>query len=231
MTAILWLAAITLIVLESRAPFCRRCPASFLGIRRHRARCMDRRLHAYPRMAAGAARRADLDGVVVAAVGAKRAGASRQAIIGAGIGTFAAIFQRLVGATVHSAGRRCDRRKPCATQFSPCREGGPRHGLACCAASRPRLRLCSRWSGYSCSPCWSSAPSGYDLAPDTSIDDRLVTTPSRCSPESLVRLQCRDTGHSVAVRQWARSAISGHNEPTKISSGMSGPEVVASRNK
>jgi hypothetical protein len=51
-----------------------------------------------------------------------------------------------------------------------------RHGSACCSAPRPRLRLCSRWSGNSRSPCWSSAPSGYDLAPDASIDDRLVTT-------------------------------------------------------
>ena len=122
-------------------------------------------------------------------MGAKRAGASRQAIIGAGIGTVAGIFSGL-WATVHALVGAANG-EYLARACSPCGNVSIATWIGLLLGTAAKVALCSRWSGYSYSPCWSSAPSGYDLAPDTSIDDRLVTT--RCS---LWTLRIAD------VRRW-----------------------------
>ena len=53
---------------------------------------------------------------VAGLLGARKAGASRQAIIGAALGTVAGIFMGLVGRALHAAGRRGRRRIPGAQE-------------------------------------------------------------------------------------------------------------------
>jgi uncharacterized protein YqgC (DUF456 family) len=111
---------------------------------------------------------------VAAVVGAKRAGASRQAIIGAGIGAVAEIFSGLWGLLfmplVSAAIGEC------LAQRDVRRAGKVGIPTWIRLAPRPRLRLCSQWLGYSCSPCWSSPPSGYDRSCRTAA---LTTARSR----------------------------------------------------
>ena len=63
---------------------------------------------------------------VAGLLGARKAGASKQAIIGAALGTVAGIFMGLVGA-LHAAGGRCGGRVPGAQGRAQRRQGGRGH--------------------------------------------------------------------------------------------------------